>query len=200
MIDRENEWNIILEYVEQVFNHCCNTISCIFLTGSTGVGRSRLLAHLNEELMYDKRHIRRISYNASFEHAQLFGYSLKQLFKKLLYTELQESDGLLTVLKSLLPSEFLFYFKFNQLENVRLDHEKYLYLLRPYFDKLNVDVDKISNVLKRKILDELIRELVFNATNSNNEIFNYQSQATIFIIDDAQYIDKDSWQYLHLLG
>ncbi|CAF4574464.1 unnamed protein product, partial [Rotaria magnacalcarata] len=48
--------------------------------------------------------IRRVSYNASFEHVQLFGYALKQLFKKLLYTELQESDALLQLLQSLLPS------------------------------------------------------------------------------------------------
>ena len=104
IIDREDEWNTILEYLEQVFTQSCHTISCIFLTGATGVGRSRLLAHVNEELMYDTQNIRRVSYNASFEHSQLFGYALKQLFKKLLYTELQESDALLTVLKSLLPS------------------------------------------------------------------------------------------------
>ncbi len=81
-----------------------------------------------------------------------------------------------------------------------LDHEKYLYLLRPYFDKLNVDVDKLTGNLKRKMLEEIIRELVLNATNSTYEIFNYQPQSTIFIIDDAQYIDKESWQYLYLLG
>jgi predicted KAP-like P-loop ATPase len=109
MINREDEWNTISEYIEQVIQHCCTTINCIFLTGSTGVGRSRLLAHINEELMYDTQNIRRVSYNASFEHVQLFGYALKQLFKKLLYTELQESDALLKVLKSLLPSKiFLF--------------------------------------------------------------------------------------------
>ncbi|CAF4383892.1 unnamed protein product, partial [Rotaria magnacalcarata] len=62
------------------------------------------LAHVNEELIYDTRNIRRVSYNASFEHVQLFGYALKQLFKKLLYTELQESDALLQLLQSLLPS------------------------------------------------------------------------------------------------
>ncbi|CAF2751842.1 unnamed protein product [Rotaria sp. Silwood2] len=62
--------------------HSCTTIHCIFLTGSTGVGRSRLLAHINEELMYDTQNIRRVSYNASFEHVQLFGYARKQLFKK----------------------------------------------------------------------------------------------------------------------
>jgi predicted ATPase len=105
MIDRENEWNIILDCLEQVCNHTCQTISCVFITGSTGVGRSRLLAHVNEELMYDTGNIRRISYNASFEHAHTFGYTLKQLFKILLFTELHESDALLTVLKSLLPSE-----------------------------------------------------------------------------------------------
>jgi Cdc6-like AAA superfamily ATPase len=104
MINREDEWNTILEYLEQVIKHCCTTIHCILVTGSTGVGRSRLLAHVNEELMYDTQNIRRVSYNASFEHVQLFGYALKQLFKKLLYTELQESDALLKVLKSLLPS------------------------------------------------------------------------------------------------
>lgn len=81
-----------------------------------------------------------------------------------------------------------------------LDHEKYLFLLRPYFDKLNVDVEKTTDVSKRKMLEEIIRELVLNATNANYEIFNYQSQSTVFIIDDAQYIDQDSWQYLHLLG
>ncbi|CAF0761369.1 unnamed protein product [Adineta steineri] len=183
MINREDEWNTILEYLEQVIKHCCTTIYCIFLTGSTGVGRSRLLAHVNEELMYDTQNIRRVSYNASFEHVQLFGYTLKQLFKKLLYTELYESDALLKVLKSLLPN-----------------HEKYLYLLRPYFDKLNVDIDKLNNKLKRKILEEILHELIMNATNPTYEIFNYQSQPTIFIIDDAQYIDRESWQYLHLLG
>jgi Cdc6-like AAA superfamily ATPase len=104
MINREDEWNIIYEYIEQVIQYSCKTIYCIFVTGSTGVGRSRLLAHINEELMYDTQNIRRISYNASFEHVQLFGYTLKQLFKKLLLTELQESDALLRVLKSLLPS------------------------------------------------------------------------------------------------
>ncbi|UJR29000.1 hypothetical protein I4U23_010218 [Adineta vaga] len=183
MINREDEWNTILEYLEQVIRHCCITISCIFLTGSTGVGRSRLLAHVNEELMYDTQNIRRVSYNASFEHVQLFGYTLKQLFKKLLYTELQESDALLNVLKSLLPN-----------------HEKYLYLLRPYFDKLNIDIDKLNGNSKRKILEEMIYELILNATNPTYEIFNYQPQPTIFIVDDAQYIDKESWQYLHLLG
>jgi len=81
-----------------------------------------------------------------------------------------------------------------------LDHEKYLYLLRPYFDKLNVDVDKLPGILKRKILEEILYELILNATNPNYEIYNYQPQPTIFIIDDAQYIDKESWQYLHLLG
>jgi hypothetical protein len=50
------------------------------------------------------------------------------------------------------------------------------------------------------MLEEIIRELVLNATNSTYEIFNYQPQSTIFIIDDAQYIDKESWQYLYLLG
>ncbi len=83
---------------------------------------------------------------------------------------------------------------------VFLDHEKYLYLLRPYFDKLNVDVDKLTGILKRKILEEILQELILNATNPNYEIFNYQPQPTIFIIDDAQYIDKESWQYLYLLG
>lgn len=107
IIDREDEWNIILDYLEQVFNQSCQTISCVFLTGATGVGRSRLLAHVNEELMYDTQNIRRVSYNASFEHVQLLGYALKQLFKKLLYTELRESDALLTVLKSLLPSRII---------------------------------------------------------------------------------------------
>ncbi|CAF0795129.1 unnamed protein product, partial [Adineta ricciae] len=183
MINRDDEWNTILEYLEQVVQHSCTTIFCIFLTGSTGVGRSRLLAHVNEELMYDTQNVRRVSYNASFEHAQLFGYALKQLFKKLLYTELQESDALLKVLKSLLPH-----------------HEKYLYLLRPYFDKLNVDIDKLNGNSKRKILEEIIHELITNATNPTYEIFNYQPQPTIFIVDDAQYIDKESWQYLHLLG
>ncbi len=81
-----------------------------------------------------------------------------------------------------------------------LDHEKYLYLLRPYFDKLNIDVDKLTGILKRKILEEILQELILNATNPNYEIFNYQPQPTIFIIDDAQYIDKESWQYLYLLG
>ncbi len=118
MINREDEWNIISEYIEQVVQHSCTTINCIFLTGSTGVGRSRLLSHINEELMYITQNIRRISYDSSFEHVHLFGYVLKQLFKKLLYTELQESDAILKVLKSLLPSliiilkfvkEFLFF-------------------------------------------------------------------------------------------
>ncbi|CAF1073906.1 unnamed protein product [Rotaria sordida] len=183
IINREDEWNIILEYIEEVMKHSCTTIHCIFLTGSTGVGRSRLLAHINEELMYDTQNIRRVSYNASFEHVQLFGYTLKQLFKKLLYTELQESDTLVKVLKSLLPN-----------------HEKYLYLLRPFFDKLSVDIDKLTGILKRKMLEEIIRELIINATDPTYEIFNYQPQPTIFIIDDAQYIDKESWQYLNLLG
>ena len=104
MINREEEWNLISDYIEQVIQHNCTTINCIFLTGSTGVGRSRLLAHINEELMYNTENIRRVSYNASFEHVQLFGYVLKQIFKKLLYTELQESSALLRVLKTLLPS------------------------------------------------------------------------------------------------
>ena len=81
-----------------------------------------------------------------------------------------------------------------------LDHEKYLYLLRPFFDKLSVDIDKLAGVLKRTVLEEIIRELIFNATNPTYEITNYQPQPTIFIIDDAQYIDKESWQYLSLLG
>ena len=55
-------------------------------------------------------------------------------------------------------------------------------------------------VSKGKLLEEIVRELVLNATNPAYEIFNYQPQPTIFIIDDAQYIDKESWQYLHLLG
>jgi hypothetical protein len=104
MINREDEWNIISEYIEQVIKHCCTRINCIFLTGSSGVGRSRFLSHINEELMYNTQNIRRVSFSASFEHVQLFGYVLKQLFKKLLFTELQESDALLRVLKSLLPS------------------------------------------------------------------------------------------------
>ena len=86
------------------------------------------------------------------------------------------------------------------LEEIILDHEKYLYLLRPYFDKLNVDVDRVTAVVKRKMLDEIIRELLLNATNRTYEIYNYQPQPTIFIIDDAQYIDKESWQYIDLLG
>ncbi|CAF3710337.1 unnamed protein product [Rotaria socialis] len=183
IINREDEWNLIFEYIEEVIKHSCTTIHCVFLTGLTGVGRSRLLAHVNEELIYDTRNIRRVSYNASFEHVQLFGYALKQLFKKLLYTELQESDALLQLLKSLLPN-----------------HEKYLYLLRPFFDKLSVDTDKLTGVLKRTVLEEIIRELICNATNPAYEITNYQPQPTIFIIDDAQYIDKESWQYLNLLG
>jgi hypothetical protein len=81
-----------------------------------------------------------------------------------------------------------------------LDHEKYLFLLRPYFDKLNVDVEKLTGILKRKMLEEIIRELVLNATNPTYEIFNYQPQPTVFIIDDAQYIDKESWQYIDLFG
>ena len=105
MINREDEWNTILEYLEQVSSHSCAATDCVLLTGSTGVGRSRLLAHVNEELMYDTQNIRRVYYSASFEHVQLFGYAIKQLFKKLLYTELQESDALLTVLKFLLPGE-----------------------------------------------------------------------------------------------
>jgi Cdc6-like AAA superfamily ATPase len=104
MINREDEWKQISIYIEQVIQHNCTTINCLFLTGSTGVGRSRFLAHINEELMYNTENIRRIFYNASFEHVQLFGYVLKQLFKKLLFTELQESNALLKVLKSLLPS------------------------------------------------------------------------------------------------
>ena len=90
--------------------------------------------------------------------------------------------------------------KFNFLIKFILDHEKYLYLLRPYFDKLNVDIDKLNNNLKRKIFEEILHELIMNATNPTYEIFNYQPQPTIFIIDDAQYIDRESWQYLHLLG
>ncbi|CAF2033696.1 unnamed protein product [Rotaria magnacalcarata] len=183
IINREDEWNLIFEYIEEVIKHSCTTIHCVFLTGLTGVGRSRLLAHVNEELIYDTRNIRRVSYNASFEHVQLFGYALKQLFKKLLYTELQESDALLQLLQSLLPN-----------------HEKYLYLLRPFFDKLSVDIDKLTGVLKRTVLEEIIRELICNATNPTYEIMNYQPQPTIFIIDDVQYIDKESWQYLNLLG
>ena len=88
----------------------------------------------------------------------------------------------------------------NSNKNLFLDHEKYLYLLRPYFDKLNVDIDKLTGNLKRKMLEEIIHELVINATNPTYEIFNYQPQPTIFLIDDAQYIDKESWQYLSLLG
>lgn len=107
MINREDEWNLISELIEQVIEHKCEKFFCIFLTGSTGVGRSRLLAHINEELMYNTQNIRRVSYNASFENVQLFGYALKQLFKKLLYTELQESSAILRMLKSLLPSEII---------------------------------------------------------------------------------------------
>jgi len=73
-------------------------------------------------------------------------------------------------------------------------------LLRPYFDKLNIDADKINLTNKRQILEDMLQELVLNATNPHFEIFNYQPQPTIFLIDDAQYIDKDSWQYLSLLG
>ena len=106
MINREDEWNTIYDYLEQVIAQTCSATSCVFLTGSTGVGRSRLLAHINEELMYNTQNIRRVVYDASFEHVQLFGYALKQIFKKLLYTELQESDAVLQVLKALLPSLF----------------------------------------------------------------------------------------------
>lgn len=81
-----------------------------------------------------------------------------------------------------------------------LDHEKYLYLLRPYFEKLSVEVDKLIHVSKRTMLEDIIRELIDNATNPTYEIFNYQPQPTVFIIDDAQYIDKESWQYLNLFG
>ena len=108
MINREDEWTMISELIEQVIEQKCHQFFCVFLTGSTGVGRSRLLAHINEELMYNTQNIRRVSYNASFENVQLFGYALKQLFKKLLYTELQESSAILRVLKSLLPSENIF--------------------------------------------------------------------------------------------
>lgn len=104
MIDRDEEWRIIFEYLEQVLHQCCHDISCIFVTGPTGIGRSRLLAHINEELMYDSQSIRRVAYSASFEHAASFGFALKEIFKKLLYTELHEGDGLLSVLKSLIPS------------------------------------------------------------------------------------------------
>ena len=72
--------------------------------------------------------------------------------------------------------------------------------MKPFFDKLNVDTDQAIGMLKRKILEEIIHELIVNATNPTYEIFNYQPQPTIFIIDDAQYIDKESWQYLNLLG
>ena len=124
MINREDEWMIISQLIEQVIEHKCDQIFCIFLTGSTGVGRSRLLAHINEELMYNTQNIRRVSYNASFEHVQLFGYALKQIFKKLLYTELQESSAILRVLKSLLPSE-IFTSKLSR------DDEAVFFLLRP---------------------------------------------------------------------
>lgn len=200
MINREDEWTMISELIEQVIEQKCNQFFCVFLTGSTGVGRSRLLAHINEELMYNTQNIRRVSYNASFENVQLFGYALKQLFKKLLYTELQESSAILRVLKSLLPSENTFRRKPDEIYGGDLDHEKSISLLRPYFDKLNVDVDKSTGVSKRKLLEEILRELLLNATSPNYEIFNYQPQPTIFLIDDAQYIDKESWQYLHLLG
>ena len=82
----------------------------------------------------------------------------------------------------------------------RSDHHKHLYLLRPYFDKLNVDMDKVSNESKKILLEEIIRELIVNSTNPHFEIFNYQPQPVIFIVDDAQYIDKESWEYLSLLG
>lgn len=199
MINREDEWAMISQLIEQVIEQKCDQFYCVFLTGSTGVGRSRLLAHINEELMYNTQNIRRVSYNASFENVQLFGYALKQIFKKLLYTELQESSAILRVLKSLLPSEKNFSCG-NEMKFGDLDHEKSISLLRPYFDKLNVDFDKSSGVSKRKLLEEILRELLVNATNPNYEIFNYQPQPTIFLIDDAQYIDKESWQYLHLLG
>ena len=114
IINRDEEWNIVLEYIEQIMKHCCITIDCIFITGSAGIGRSRFLSHINEELMYDTPNIRRIYYNASFEHVSLFGYTLKQLFKKLLYTELQESDAILNVLKSLLPSSLFYLSKTNK--------------------------------------------------------------------------------------
>ena len=200
MINREDEWNTILEYLEEVSNHACAATDCVLLTGSTGVGRSRLLAHVNEELMYDTQSIRRVSYSASFEHVQLFGYAIKQLFKKLLYTELQESDALLSVLQSLLPGETETLEQRTDSGSSSLDHDNYLYLLRPFFDKLSIDADKPLGASKGKLLEEIVRELVLNATNPAYEIFNYQPQPTIFIIDDAQYIDKESWQYLHLLG
>ena len=75
-----------------------------------------------------------------------------------------------------------------------------MHLLRPYFDKLNADVEKLAGTLKKKLLEEIIRTLILNATNPKYEIFNYQSQPTVFIVDDAQYIDAESWQYLSLLG
>ena len=150
--------------------------------------------------MYDTQNIRRVSYSASFEHVQLFGYAIKQLFKKLLYTELQESDALLTVLKSLLPGEIEKLEQRTDSGSASVDHDNYLYLLRPFFDKLSIDADKPLGTSKGKLLEEIVRELVLNATNPSYEIFNYQPQPTIFIIDDAQYIDKESWQYLHLLG
>lgn len=61
-------------------------------------------------------------------------------------------------------------------------------------------MEKLTGILKRQILEEILCELILNTTNPDYEIFNYQPQPTIFIIDDAQYIDKESWQYLHLLG
>lgn len=61
-------------------------------------------------------------------------------------------------------------------------------------------MDKVSNESKKILLDEIIRELIRNSTNPNFEIFNYQPQPVIFIVDDAQYIDKESWEYLSLLG
>ena len=61
-------------------------------------------------------------------------------------------------------------------------------------------MDKVSNESKKILLDEIIRELIRNSTNPNFEIFNYQPQPVVFIVDDAQYIDKESWEYLSLLG
>lgn len=61
-------------------------------------------------------------------------------------------------------------------------------------------MDKVSNESKKILLEEIIRELIINSTNPHFEIFNYQPQPVIFIVDDAQYIDKESWEYLPLLG
>ncbi|CAF0970053.1 unnamed protein product, partial [Didymodactylos carnosus] len=164
MINRDEDVAIISEQLDGVKENRLFDTRCIFIAGPAGCGRSRLLDHVHELIMSEYPTIRVIVHHASFENVQIPGYVLKQLFKILLLTELQDPDALLILLKSLLGHYY-----------------QYLYLIRQYFDKLNVDNFK-------------------NTTNIDFKVMNYGPQQTVFLIDDAQYLDIESWQYITLLG